>query len=61
MYRHHLLKTIEKTDKEITYLDRQIKKADLEILILERQLRWVHFLHRSNIITPLQILILVFV
>ncbi|XP_043972423.1 uncharacterized protein LOC122830802 isoform X3 [Gambusia affinis] len=61
LYRHHLLKTIEKTDKEITYLDRQIKKADLEILILERQLRWVHFLHRSNIITPLQILILVFV
>ncbi|PWA33719.1 hypothetical protein CCH79_00007533, partial [Gambusia affinis] len=40
LYRHHLLKTIEKTDKEITYLDRQIKKADLEILILERQLRW---------------------
>ncbi|XP_054898374.1 uncharacterized protein LOC129367752 isoform X2 [Poeciliopsis prolifica] len=39
LYRHHLLKTIEKTDKEITYLDRQIKKADLEILILERQLR----------------------
>ncbi|XP_032415261.1 uncharacterized protein LOC116717772 isoform X2 [Xiphophorus hellerii] len=40
LYRHHLLNTIEKTDKEITYLDRQIKKADLEILILERQLRW---------------------
>ncbi|XP_021166208.2 uncharacterized protein LOC105917517 [Fundulus heteroclitus] len=39
LYRHHLLKTIEKTDKEITYLDRQIKKADLEILLLERQLR----------------------
>ncbi|KAM4735091.1 uncharacterized protein FYW61_005660 isoform 1-T1 [Anableps anableps] len=39
LYRHHLLKTIEKTDKEITHLDRQIRKADLEILLLERQLR----------------------
>ncbi|XP_015236240.1 PREDICTED: uncharacterized protein LOC107088525 [Cyprinodon variegatus] len=39
LYRHHLLKTIEKTDKEMLYLDRQIRKADLEILLLERQLK----------------------
>ncbi|XP_047214143.1 uncharacterized protein LOC124863724 isoform X2 [Girardinichthys multiradiatus] len=39
LYKHHLLKTIEKMDKEMMYLDRQIRKADLEILLLERQLR----------------------
>ncbi|MEQ2250679.1 hypothetical protein ILYODFUR_003406 [Ilyodon furcidens] len=39
LYKHHLLKTIEKMDKEMMYLDRQIKKADLEILLLERQIR----------------------
>ena len=42
MYRVHLMKTIQKTEKEIVYLDRQIRKTDLEILLLERQLRWVH-------------------
>ena len=36
------MKTIQKTEKEIVYLDRQIRKTDLEILLLERQLRWVH-------------------
>ncbi|MED6279493.1 hypothetical protein CHARACLAT_001387 [Characodon lateralis] len=39
LYKHHLLKTIEKMDKEMMYLDRQIRKADLEILLLERQIR----------------------
>ncbi|KAK0132184.1 hypothetical protein N1851_033019 [Merluccius polli] len=38
LYRVHLLKTIQKTEKEMVYLDRKIKKTYLEILLLERQL-----------------------
>lgn len=34
----HLIQTMTKTDKEITYLDRQIRKTDLEIELLEHQL-----------------------
>ncbi|XP_030289826.1 uncharacterized protein LOC115591728 isoform X2 [Sparus aurata] len=39
LYRVHLMKTIEKTEKEMVFLDRKIRKTDLEILLLERQLR----------------------
>lgn len=45
IYKIHLLKKIQKTDKEMVYLDRQIKKADLEIQILEHKLKvgaWSH-------------------
>ncbi|XP_067451980.1 uncharacterized protein [Thunnus thynnus] len=38
VYRIHLQKKIQKTDKEMQYLDRQIRKADLEIEILEHKL-----------------------
>lgn len=38
IYRIHLLKKIQKTDKEMQYLDRQIMKADLEIQLLEHKL-----------------------
>ncbi|XP_035772447.1 uncharacterized protein LOC102797337 isoform X2 [Neolamprologus brichardi] len=38
MYKMHLIQTMTKTDREITYLDRQIRKTDLEIELLEHQL-----------------------
>ena len=38
IYKIHLLKKIEKTNKEIKYLDRQIRRVDLEIEILEHKL-----------------------
>ncbi|XP_039890811.1 uncharacterized protein LOC120735494 isoform X2 [Simochromis diagramma] len=38
IYKMHLIQTMTKTDKEITYLDRQIRKTDLEIELLEHQL-----------------------
>ncbi|XP_054868904.1 uncharacterized protein LOC129349521 isoform X2 [Amphiprion ocellaris] len=38
IYKIHLLRKIQKTDKEMQYLDCQIKKADLEIEILEHKL-----------------------
>lgn len=38
IYKIHLLKKIQKTDKEMQYLDRQIRRADLEIEILEHKL-----------------------
>ena len=38
IYQIHLLRKIQKTDKEMQYLDHQIKKADLEIEILEHKL-----------------------
>ena len=38
IYKIHLLKKIQKTNKEMQYLDRQIRKADLEIEILEHKL-----------------------
>ncbi|XP_078807461.1 uncharacterized protein LOC111947835 [Oryzias latipes] len=39
LYRLHLIKEIEKTDKEMSYLDRQILKSDLEIEILKHKLQ----------------------
>ncbi|XP_078792327.1 uncharacterized protein LOC144987142 [Oryzias latipes] len=39
LYRLHLIKQIEKTDKEMSYLDRQILKSDLEIEILKHKLQ----------------------
>ena len=38
VYKIHLLEKIQKTDKEMLYLDRQIRRADLEIEILEHKL-----------------------
>ncbi|CAI5638245.1 unnamed protein product [Oreochromis niloticus] len=38
IYKMHLIQTMTKTDKEITYLDRQIRKTDLEIELLEHPL-----------------------
>nr|XP_057947382.1 uncharacterized protein LOC131140718 isoform X2 [Doryrhamphus excisus] len=38
VYKMHLLKKMEKTDKEMTYLDLQMKKTDLEIEILKYKL-----------------------
>ncbi|XP_078797709.1 uncharacterized protein LOC144989335 isoform X2 [Oryzias latipes] len=39
LYRLHLIKKIEKTKKEMCYLDRQILKSDLEIEILKHKLQ----------------------
>ncbi|XP_061919742.1 uncharacterized protein LOC133660340 isoform X2 [Entelurus aequoreus] len=38
LYKMHLLKKMEKNDKEIMYLDLQMKKTDLEIEILKHKL-----------------------
>ncbi|XP_034566581.1 uncharacterized protein LOC117831812 isoform X2 [Notolabrus celidotus] len=38
IYKIFLLKKIEKTDKEIQFLDRQMRRADLEIELLEHKL-----------------------
>lgn len=38
IYNIHLLKKIQKTNKEMQNLDRQIRRADLEIEILEHKL-----------------------
>ena len=38
IYKIHLLKEIQKSGKEMQYLDCQIRRADLEIEILEHKL-----------------------
>ncbi|XP_033468195.1 uncharacterized protein LOC117247691 isoform X2 [Epinephelus lanceolatus] len=38
IYRVHLIKTVQKTEKEMVLLDRQITKMDLEIEILKHKL-----------------------
>ncbi|XP_056598334.1 uncharacterized protein LOC130421137 isoform X5 [Triplophysa dalaica] len=38
LYKLHLIKKLQKTDKELVYLDRQILKTDLEIELLRHKL-----------------------
>nr|XP_057940784.1 uncharacterized protein LOC131137174 isoform X3 [Doryrhamphus excisus] len=38
IYKVHLLKTVQKTEKEMVLLDRQITKTDLEIELLKHKL-----------------------
>ncbi|KAI7803053.1 putative myb/SANT-like DNA-binding domain-containing protein 4-like [Triplophysa rosa] len=38
LYKLHLIKQLQKTDKELVYLDRQILKTDLEIELLRHKL-----------------------
>ncbi|XP_061736425.1 uncharacterized protein LOC133538720 isoform X1 [Nerophis ophidion] len=48
VYKMHLLKKMEKTDKEMVYLDWQIKKAHLEFEILKYKLEFRKFLSKHS-------------